>query len=465
MNEAKMMTRRLYSLCLLLVIIAGLLTTVVVFAPGYMSPDSVDQLAQGRSGIYGDWHPPVMSWLWGRLDRVVPGPLGMLVFHNLLFWSGLGLWVALVAPRWNFIVKCLLLLVIGFFPPIFLLLSTIWKDVGLAAAFLLAAALLLYAERRRSLASLVLSLPALWYGVAARHNAAIAALPLTIYAGFIGFALLAPRPARTYGRRTAAIVISGFGLLMLMLVLNGIVSSHLTRNRTTFPIQQILVHDVVAISIGAKTVLLPDYLKSGSQQLSVGDLEKIYTPDGVVSLFCCDNTVTRVKLTKDPARITSLERVWADAVLSHLGIYVAHRLRVFESQFGIGRSSVCYPYHRGIAPNNLGISYQEKPVASEIFARINKVQDGLLFRGWLYVAVNAILLLGAVLGKSRLALNRSAILAVSASGLLYGVGYLVTSTSCDFRMAYWIVVAALVCSLAAVAALYPGRQTVEGPAP
>ena len=213
MNEAKMMTRRLCSLCLLLVIIAGLLTTVIVFAPGYMSPDSVDQLAQGRSGRYGDWFPPVMSWLWGRLDRAVPGPLGMLVFHNLLFWSGLGLWVALVAPRWSLIVKCLMLLVIGFFPPIFLLLSTIWKDVGMAAAFLFASALLLYAERRRSLASLVLSLPALWYGVAVRHNAAIAALPLTLYAGFIGLTLLAPRPARTNGRRTAAIVISGLGLL------------------------------------------------------------------------------------------------------------------------------------------------------------------------------------------------------------------------------------------------------------
>jgi hypothetical protein len=465
MDEAQMMTRRLYSFCLLLVIIAGLLTTVIVFAPGYMSSDSIDQLAQGRSGRYGDWFSPVMSWFWGRLDCVVPGPLGMLVFHNLLFWSGLGLWVALVAPRWNLIVKCLLVLVIGFFPPIFLLLSTIWKDVGMAAAFLFASALLLYAERRRSLASLVLSLPALWYGVAVRHNAAIAALPLTIYAGFIGLTLLAPRSARANGRRTAAIVISGLGLLMLMLVLNGIVSRHLTRNISSFPIQQILVHDVVAISIGTTTVLLPDYLKSGPQQPSVEDLEKIYTPDGVVPLFCCDNTVTRLELTKDPGRITSLERVWADAVFSHLGIYLTHRLRVFESQFGIGRSSVCYPYHRGIVPNNLGISYQEPPVASGVFAHMSKVQDGLLFRGWLYVGINAILLLGAMLGRSRLALNRAAILAVSASGLIYGLGYMVTATSCDFRMEYWIVVAALVCSLATVAALYPGRQSTERPVP
>ena len=102
----------------------------------------------------------------------------------------------------------------------------------MAAAFLFASALLLYAERRRSLASLLLSLLALWYGVAVRQNAAIAALPLTIYAGFIGLTLFAPRPARTNGRRTAAIVISGLVLLMLMLVLSNIVSSRLTNSCT-----------------------------------------------------------------------------------------------------------------------------------------------------------------------------------------------------------------------------------------
>ena len=233
-----------------------------MFAPGYMSPDSVDQLAQGRSGVYHDWHPPVMSWLWGRLDRVVPGPVGMLVFHNLLFWSGLGLWVALIAPRWNIIVKCFVLLAIGFLPPIFFLLSTIWKDVGMAAAFLFASALLLYAEHRRSLAVLLLSLPALWYGVAVRHNAVTAALPLAIYAGFIGITLLVPQPSRLSRWRMVASVVSGIVLLMLMLVLSKAVTDRLTRNASRFPIQQILVHDVVAISIGTHSVLLPDYLKS-----------------------------------------------------------------------------------------------------------------------------------------------------------------------------------------------------------
>ena len=262
-----------------------------------------------------------------------------------------------------------------------------------------------------------------------------------------------------------AAVGSGISLLVLMMTLGSLVGNRLTQHESRFPIQQVLVHDVVAISIGTGVVLMPDYLKSDLRQPSVEDLEKLYTPDGVVPLFGGDNTVTRLKLTYNSSDITSLEQVWVKAVLSHPGVYLAHRLRVFESQFGIARSSICYPYHHGIAPNNLGISYQDKPFTTEVFARIIKVQDWFLFRGWLYAAINALILVVAIWGKSRLAFNRSAILAVSASGLIYVAGYLFISTSCDFRMEYWTVVAALVCSLAAIAAWFPGRRVTEGPTP
>src|SRR5216684_4025026 len=71
----------------------GVVFTVASFFPGYMSPDSVWQLQQGRAMRFNDWHPPVMSFLWGVIDRVVPGPAGMLVLHNVMFWAGLSLFV------------------------------------------------------------------------------------------------------------------------------------------------------------------------------------------------------------------------------------------------------------------------------------------------------------------------------------------------------------------------------------
>jgi len=75
-----------YALCL-----AGFVLTLVAFAPGLMSPDSIDQWQQGRAWSFNDVHPPMMSALWGIFDRVWPGPFLMLVFHNLLFWSGAAL--------------------------------------------------------------------------------------------------------------------------------------------------------------------------------------------------------------------------------------------------------------------------------------------------------------------------------------------------------------------------------------
>src|SRR5260370_16463650 len=63
----------------------GFVLTVACFFPGYMSPDSVEQLRQGRAMSFGAWPPPVMSLLWGLLVRILPGPARILVFyHNLL---------------------------------------------------------------------------------------------------------------------------------------------------------------------------------------------------------------------------------------------------------------------------------------------------------------------------------------------------------------------------------------------
>src|SRR5260370_15822462 len=69
----------------------GIALTIACFYPGYMSPDSVEQFAQARSGLFTDWHPPIMSLLWRLADKLLPGPFGMLLLDNLLFWPGMAL--------------------------------------------------------------------------------------------------------------------------------------------------------------------------------------------------------------------------------------------------------------------------------------------------------------------------------------------------------------------------------------
>ena len=50
---------------------SGLLLSLWLLQPGYMSFDSAYQWQQGRLGQYDDGHPPLMAMLWGVVDRVV----------------------------------------------------------------------------------------------------------------------------------------------------------------------------------------------------------------------------------------------------------------------------------------------------------------------------------------------------------------------------------------------------------
>jgi hypothetical protein len=73
----------------LAVLATGLVVVSIYAFPGFMAWDSVEQLAQARAGQLTDWHPPLMSAIWGVLDRIVPGAAAMFVLQNSLFLVGL----------------------------------------------------------------------------------------------------------------------------------------------------------------------------------------------------------------------------------------------------------------------------------------------------------------------------------------------------------------------------------------
>ena len=70
------------------VLLIGWLGFLVCAFPGVMTWDSFGQLGEARSGVYSDGHPPVMALVWSVLDRIVPGPFGMLVLQSWSFLLG-----------------------------------------------------------------------------------------------------------------------------------------------------------------------------------------------------------------------------------------------------------------------------------------------------------------------------------------------------------------------------------------
>ena len=135
--------------------------------------DSFDQLKEGRAWFFTDAHPPVMAALWGIVDRLLPGPLGMLVIQSAAFLTGLYLILRRAfQPRGAAIAAVLLFL----FPPVLAPLAVIWKDCLMAGCFVLGIAAIL--DDRRWVR--VLGVVALIVATALRYNAAAATMPLVV---------------------------------------------------------------------------------------------------------------------------------------------------------------------------------------------------------------------------------------------------------------------------------------------
>jgi hypothetical protein len=155
--------------------------------PGYMSNDSVTQLQEARSGHFSDGNPPLMAAEWFVLDRIISGPVLMLLLQSTLFLVGLYVLLKHVmserAAAWAAIGILL-------FPPVLTPMAVIWKDSQMAAYLMAGAAALIQPSRRWRVAGVLL----IGAACVMRHNALAAGAPL------IGILFEWRNPIRWYKR-------------------------------------------------------------------------------------------------------------------------------------------------------------------------------------------------------------------------------------------------------------------------
>src|SRR3984957_8394511 len=141
-----MTARRIASAILLF----GFAAMLAMNGPGQLSYDSVSQLADGRASFYNSWHPPVMAWLLGLFDRLVPGTLLFLIFQSLLLLGALLALLWLKPRGWA---SAVLAAAIVAMPQWLLYQGEIWKDILFANAAIAGfAALAVYTQTRRQAA-------------------------------------------------------------------------------------------------------------------------------------------------------------------------------------------------------------------------------------------------------------------------------------------------------------------------
>ena len=313
----------------------GTLVTAACFYPGYLDGDSNWQYAQGVSGDYVDMHPVVMSWLLGRLDRIIEGAGAFFLLISIGFWAGLGLTLrAFTSSLRGYVIAAV---VIGTSIPVFSMVGQVQKDLGMVVGLLGGFALLVEADRRRSLPALLTALPLLWYALAVRRNGVTAVLPFALYFGWLLARdhlppLLARRLAVPWRRLIVGVLVLATLFSMSTLATRAILGE---RGRSVHLAQYLMAYDMVGISVRSGRNLMSDVYYP-RQPFSMQELRAMYSPKTAFYLFWGRPRLRKVPMTDEPHIIERIEGDWLRAILAEPGTYLAHRTTLFFAGLGIG---------------------------------------------------------------------------------------------------------------------------------
>ncbi|MYS90172.1 MULTISPECIES: hypothetical protein [Streptomyces] len=417
------------------------LGTILVFAPGYLSPDSLDQLrqAEGKTPLT-DWHPPVLSLVWRALIAVTGSFASMAVLQSVVLWGALWVLTWCVWELTESRAGSLAVLGLGLTPFVLTFVGVVWKDVHAAFALLAACAVALTGLRLRDGRTrpavrwglLWLGVLFLAYAMLVRKNAFVAAIPV--------FVMLVLALWRAPGRRTW---VTCTAALVAALVVPAAAISLFARPLQTKQGAQIMLDDLVHVlkveelRTADVSPELRDRLVAAARECRrVGALSDAY--------WACYQRPAD-GLRGDSGEITSL---WLREMSGHVPHYLQYRLRLFAGLL----FETDYPYKAGVSRNDLGIEVAHPRLEDMLDTYVTGMVTDVrwLFRGWFWLAVALVLAIRP--GKGAFAMP---VRALGISSAAYILGYLPIMPATNFRYLYWPVIA---CSLGLLL-LWLGRRT------
>jgi hypothetical protein len=434
LSRAKISNEFTRLIAVVLAAAVGIGVTCSVFYPGAMSNDSLGCYGDAIIGVVkGNSQPAIISFLWKYILEVIPSPFGPLLFQNLIFWSGLALIAFECRLRTSYAV--IAVFGIGFFPTVFALLGVLWKDILMAGTLTLFVGIVLVGVRHRSRAVLCLSLLPLAVAMAARLNAFPAIIPLAAWFIF-SFLKLAGRKIPRPLTLAALSIVFSFCIYGAVQVANR---AMITTGSSGAPVRMLqfsLIGDLAGIAVRTGDLRMPSRVWRLIPDITVDLVRNYYDVADGNPLMYNDRWDSDILVSTDPDEILELVRVWAGAITAHPSAYLHRRWDAVATILQI--RGVFYPFHTGIAPNNLGLQFPHRPLYENLTHWLIEHQ-GWFFRGWVFAVI--------AIGVSALGIRwrRWSAAAVAASGVFYVVPYVVISTGADFRFVWWLVVATLLC--------------------
>lgn len=425
------------------IIIAGFAVCLGVDLPGHLSFDSVVQLYEGRTGIYGNWHPPMMSWLLGAFDAVVPGTALFVIFDALLLFGSLGGLLSM-HPRPSRAGAAVLAACI-FTPQFVLYQGIVWKDVLFANAAVagfvcLALAGEYWAKTGWRFALTAKGMALLVVAALVRQNGGVV-LPA-------GAAVLAWF-AWTHHRKLRAGAV--YGLSSLAIAAVAVVAIHAALalrvagdSSPTVQFRLLQFYDLIGAIKTDPKLALPQFDDDDPQLESLmrSDGVKLYTPQRN------DTLVQSARLQRSffDSPEETIPDEWRDLIVQHPWLYLRLRGEVFRWVFLTPDLLACRPVYTGIS-GDPGMM-RELVLAQRFDTRdilLGKYASGFegtpVFSHAAYAGL-ALVLLIVLFTRKRAGDIAMAFLLLSA--FAFTASFFVISIACDYRYLYFLDLATLV---------------------
>mgnify|MGYP007128757937 FL=1 len=417
-----------------LVAVCMLALLVIVFYPGYMSPDSISHLEQATGVAHlTDWHPPVMTRLWGLLIGVTGHISSMLIFQLVLLVAAMFMLSILVYRHTRNRAWALSVYIIILLPNIVNIAGVIWKDVQMAFSLILAVLLIWFIiTSKKSLGRIamcgivVLALLLILYAGMLRYNALFAVLPIL-------FVLPSLLTKRLYAWSGLASVIIG------LVVTIGVTIVINQPSEKTHPITAVQLDDIVHVAN-----LEGEHHSRWSMYKKIHDTCRDKTKYIMNSYIICTTAAQREALKNEHQGVFN---DWLSTIIRHPIRYASYRLATF-SIFLFPQPERMYIFQPGIEQNQVGAAVKNEYAISGLAAYVKggaQTNIPMIFQPWLYLAVLVFIYYKS--GRTREQVQRHFIRAVALSGLIYIVAYFPMAVAVDYRYIYWSVFATILSGL------------------
>ena len=436
------------------IVLAGYGASLAVNLPGHFGPDALWQLEQGRSGVFNDWHPPVMAWLLGLADRVSPGAPLFVVVNSALFFGGLLAFAAL-EPRPRPI--CLPVLAILAASPLALVYQgDVLKDVLFANAAMSGFAALAWAGKvwdrpawRWSLLLLALALFSL--AALARQNGLV--VPLCGAAALSAIVWTRGRPTGWTPSLIARGLAHGVLAMALVMVVAGLATQALDAHGDGKPensnqLKRLQIYDLAgatrldpAVSLAILRKRRPDLERFVRDQAA--PIYRAASSDNIAELPAGETMMA-------PAGDVAGKQ-WAALITGRPLLYLRARTDVFLATLLTPSSAGCPLILVGVDGGDpallrhlrLRARYDGKDEWDDDYASsfIGTPVFSHLFYLAVVVALTALALRQWLRGDRRP--GPTVALAMGAAALLFTASFFVVSGSCDYRYLYFLDVAAM----------------------